>query len=90
VPLTPDQEPEAAKRYLDILSSDAEARQRFADVDSSDSQAVAKELSETLQMDVHPSNLRPMAQHLRENYSDRLDELATTHPACGPVVMTHS
>jgi hypothetical protein len=90
MPLTPDQEPGAAKQYLDHLNANADARQRFADIDPDDHEAIAAEISSTIGMDVHPSNLPGMAQHLHENHPDLVAQVAAAAPAMGPVVVAQA
>lgn len=87
MPLTPDQEPGAAKQYLDHLSANADARDRFAQIASGDHEAIAAEISNSIGMDVHPSNLPGMAQHLNDNHPEAVAQLASANPSMGEILM---
>ncbi|MGZ3496294.1 MAG: hypothetical protein ACXWNK_06635 [Vulcanimicrobiaceae bacterium] len=90
MPLTPDQEPGAAKQYLDHLSANADARDRFAQITPGDHEAIAAEVSKAIGMDVHPSNLPGMAQHLNDNHAELVDQVASALPTMGPVLLAQA
>lgn len=87
--IEPHEEPGVGEQFLDALVSDADLRQRYLDT-GNDPDQVAQLIADHTGKDVEASNLDGIAQHLRANRADHIQELAANYPAMNMVVDSSS